>query len=134
MSNKKSRAELEAELRIIRRSRVAEGAVQLLIMIVKCGTGVWIVHYIYLMIESLSGKTTLADIGVSFLGELNISIAIAWMSFFGAVIYGLRQKKLRKDTVERLQTRITELEKGFDEKRSSSNLTKRGDTRPEDKL
>ena len=130
----KSKAELEAEIRFIKRSRIAEGVIQVSNNLIKYGALVWIFHEIYLMIESLSGKTTLADIGVSFLGNLKISVAVAWVSCIVGIIYGLKQKKLRKDTVERLQTRITELERELDVKRSSSNLTKRGDTRPEDRI
>ena len=95
---------------------------------------VLVCRYIYLAIDSLSGKATLADIGVSFLGDLTFSVTIAWLSCSIGIIFGLWQQKLRKDTVERLQMRITELERERDSKRSSSNLTKRGDTRPEDKI
>lgn len=130
----KSRAELEAEIRFIKRSRIAEGVIQVSNNLIKYGALVWVFHEIYLMVESLSGKTTLADIGVSFLGGLKISIVIAWASCIAGIIYGLIQKKLRKDTVERLQTRIAKLERESDPKRSSSNLTTRGDTRPEDRV
>ena len=47
-------------------------------------------------------------------------------------IYGLKQRQLRRNTVERLATRVTELETKFDPNRSSSQITKRGTTRKED--
>ncbi len=52
----------------------------------------------------------------------------------GAGVYGWKQRDLRKTTVERLQSRIKELELKLDSKRSSSHLTPRGDTREEDKI
>ncbi len=50
------------------------------------------------------------------------------------LVYGLYQRHLRRETIERTQGRIRELEKAVDNKRSSSRLTVRGDTRPEDVL
>ena len=93
---------------------------------------VLIARYGFLAIESLSGQTTLADVGIAFLGDVNVSIAIAWVAAIGGIAYGWRQRKLRKDTVERLCARIAQLEKTIGNVRSSSHLTARGETRPED--
>lgn len=84
------------------------------------------------MVDSLSGLSTAADIQLSFL--VDISVYIAWLAGAGGVGYGLHQRKLRRDTVERLQARITELESEVDPGRTSSGLTGRGDTNPEDKI
>lgn len=130
----KSKAELEAELRFIKQSKIAEGVIQVINNLIRYGTILGVSYHLYLAVESLSGRTTLADIGISFLGNLNISVAIAWVSCIVGIVYGMNQKKLKNDTVERLQSRITDLEKEIDPKRSSSNLTKRGETRQEDKL
>lgn len=81
-----------------------------------------------------AGKQTSADIAMSFFGDLKVSITLSLIvGIFGGA-YGLLQRKLRKDTVERLQGRIQELESVIDSRRSSSKLTKRGETRVEDKL
>lgn len=87
-------------------------------------------------IEALAGESTLADIGVQLdVGaNLPLSTLIAWAVALIAVGYGLKQRELRRDSVERLQTRIQDLEKGRDPRRSSSGLTPRGTTRPEDEL
>ena len=134
MAKQKSKAQLEAELRLIKQSRVGEGIILAVLSLIRWGSIVLIVRYIFLSIESLAGKITLTDIGINFLGEVKVSIALAWsIGIFGA-FYGLKQRKLRKDTIERLQLRNTELESQIDSNRSSSKLTVRGETRPEDKL
>ena len=66
-------------------------------------------------------------------GTVEVSVALSWTVALIGTAYGIQQRKLRRDTVERLQTRNIELEKKIDQKRSSSKLTARGDTRPEDK-
>lgn len=130
----KSRAQLEAELAALKRSRGINSAIVLGNNLLKWGGLVLISRYIYYSIDSLAGKTTLADVGISFLGNLEVSITIAWVFGFCGIAYGVWQRKLRRDTVEVLQTRNIELERRIDPGRTSSSLTERGDTREEDKI
>lgn len=130
----KSKAQLEAELKMLRASKTAEGWITIGQSAIRWTAIVFIVRYAYLAIEILSGKSTTADIGINFLANINISVALAWCAALGGIAYGKHQSKLRKDTVERLQDRIQELESDYDQSRSSSNLTPRGETRPEDRL
>lgn len=132
--SKKTKAQLEAELSMLRRSRFSEGTVQVLLSAIRWGAIILIARYSYLSIDALAGKSTLADIGINFLSEIKVSIALAWAAGIGGAAYGLSQKKLRRDTVERLQERIKMLELGYNPERTSSRLTVRGDTRLEDKL
>ena len=81
-------------------------------------------------VEALAGQQTAADIGLT--GNLQISSAVAWLFGGGGVMYGLRQRKLRRDVIETNGTRVSELESAIDPHRSSSRLTRRGDTNPED--
>ncbi len=134
MAAKKSKGQLEAELKVLRQSRNSEGVVQVLISLFRWVGIVLIVRYAYLGIEALAGKSTLADIGVNFLTDINVSVALAWAAGFGGMVYGIKQRELRKDTIERLVGRIKQLEDEVDPNRTSSNLTKRGDTRPEDRV
>ena len=134
MADKKSKMQLETELRLLRQSKASEGIVQVVTSAIRWGAIVLIVRYGYLSIEALSGQQTLADIGVNFLTHIKVSVAVAWSVAAGGVLYGMKQRKLRRDTVERLQKRNQELESRIDPNRSSSELTSRGDTRPEDKL
>ncbi|MBI3775873.1 MAG: hypothetical protein HY273_10030 [Gammaproteobacteria bacterium] len=50
----------------------------------------------------------------------------------GGIYYGRQERKLNKDTIERLSPYQAQYEREHDPKRSSSGLTPRGDTRPED--
>lgn len=86
----------------------------------------------YLSVEALAGQTTAASIGVNILGNLQLGNAIAWLVGASGLAYGYQQRKLRKDEIERLAERNRRLEHKIDPKRSSSELTKRGDSRKED--
>ncbi len=134
MARNKSKGQLEAELKVLRKARFSEGTVSVILSFIRWGAIVLIVRYAYLSIEALSGKTTLADIVVQFLSGVKVSVAIAWTFGIGGLAYGWKQRKLRRDTVERLQKRIQALESKVDLNRTSSQLTPRGDTRPEDKI
>ena len=72
----------------------------------------------------------------SFLVELNSNINLAEILSIvfglGGTGYGWRQKHLRGREIERLSARIKELEERDDPNRSSSGLTPRGSTNPED--
>jgi hypothetical protein len=93
---------------------------------------VGIFYFIYQSVAVLAGKATVADIGIKFLAELGISEALAWLLAGGGMLYGFGQRRLRKNTIERLQSRNQSLEQSLDPNRTSSRLTPRGDTRPED--
>lgn len=99
-------------------------------------------------IHDLAGKETLAnfDLGArletksetvtsSTIGLTNsTSLAILGLIFgFGGILYGRQQARLRKDTVERLHQYQLKYEQTIDPNRTSSTLTVRGETRPEDK-
>jgi len=84
-------------------------------------------------VSSLAGQYTFAKIGVGFLGDFRISETFAYIFGAGGVVYGIKRRRLHQDSVERTAQRISDLEKQLDPKRSSSRLTPRGKTRPEDK-
>jgi hypothetical protein len=83
-------------------------------------------------IRALAGQVTLAQIFVLFSGKAAISQALAWVLGGSGFWYGWRERRLRKDTVERYSQRVRATEMGLDPGRSSSHLTHRGDTNPED--
>ncbi|ABI59731.1 hypothetical protein [Nitrosomonas eutropha] len=129
----KSKNMREAELSFLKLSKILDVCVQLITYLIKWSVIAFVTYYVYLSIISISGKNTSADIAISVLFELELLSKLMALVGVGGTIYGFLQRKLRKDTIERLQTRITELEKDVDQNRSSSNLTKRGDTRLEDR-
>lgn len=97
------------------------------------GGAVMITYWGFRSIEVLSGHSTFADIGVRVLANVSISKAVAWLFGCSGVVYGIKQRRLRRDTIENLQARIKLLEKTIDSKRTTSGLTVRGETREEDK-
>jgi hypothetical protein len=123
---------LRAENRILRKVKTSEGIVSIFNNLTRWGGAVLIVRYVYLMVLALAGHATFADIGLKILGDVKVSETVAWLFGSGSVAYGWHQRKLRKDTVERLQERIQKFERQIDGKRTSSRLTARGNTRPED--
>jgi len=87
----------------------------------------------YLSIKSLSGQVTFADIVIRFISDFRTSRGVAYLFGLGGIGYGVRQRKLRRDNIEESSQRIEHLEKVIDPGRSSSRLTRRGETRPEDR-
>ncbi len=130
---KRSKPELEAENRLLRKWRSTEGTVSVVNTVLKFGAFVLIARYGYLAIDALAGQKTVADIGLNLLSDIKISTAAAWTLAGGGILYGRRQRKLKKDTIERLSSRIKDLERRIDPGRTSSQLTERGDTREEDR-
>ncbi len=132
MAKQKTRAELEAELRFLRRERASRDIASAVNAGIRWGGVVLIARYGYLSIDALAGHQTAANIIVNFLGNFHVSEGLAWLLTAGGATYGLGQNRLRKRIVEHLHGRIRELEERVDPQRSSSNLTPSGDTRPED--
>lgn len=73
-----------------------------------------------------STALTLAENANRIVGTFGLAIGLA------GVLYGRRQAKLRRDVVERLHHYQELWETMKDPNRTSSNLTKRGETRKED--
>lgn len=101
--------------------------------VVPWGSAILIAWYFYKSVSSLAGLYTFAQIGVGFLGDFRISEGIAYLFGAGGVAYGVKRHRLQQENIERTAQRISDLEKRLDPKRSSSRLTPRGKTRPEDK-
>ncbi len=67
------------------------------------------------------------------MGDFKVSEGLSYLFGVGGFGYGMRERKLRRETIERLSKRITDLEKLVDPSRTSSHLTVRGTTNPEDR-
>lgn len=97
---------------------------------------------VYFISINFAGVVTIADINanVSYSdGKESSKLSYFLVSGFGiilgviGVLFGWRQNDLRKHTVSRLHEYQLLYEKSIDPKRTSSDLTQRGDTREEDK-
>ena len=82
----------------------------------------------------MAGKKTDANIVLDFLGGLHVTVALGVPAVLLAIVYGGLQRKLRKDTTEKLSKHIQTLELRVDPARTSSTLTARGNTREIDKI
>lgn len=103
-------------------------------LLIKYGFLAVVAFFAYGAIAVLAGKQTFAQIGIKLLGDIKIANSIGYVVGGSGIIYGRRQKKLKEDVIQKLAPRIKELETKIDPKRSSSGLTERGRTRPEDEL
>jgi hypothetical protein len=123
---------LQAENDFLRRGGIAEEIGKTVRVLLVCGALVAIVYLLGHALEALAGKETDANIFVNLLGKLEASVILSWVVGGAGVVYGRSQMKLRKTTIERLQSRLKSLEEQLDPHRTSSKLTPRGDTNPED--
>ena len=101
--------------------------------LIKCATLVACCYFVYLSIAALSGKETLANVGIKVLGNVRFSEGVCAILTGGGILYGVGQRQLRHRAVKRIGKVHSELERRFDPGRSSSGLTDSGTTRPEDK-
>jgi hypothetical protein len=81
---------------------------------------------------AMAGKETNAKFAISLLGQSAAWKALAIIFGGGGTIYGLAERRTRKRNTEQFEGRIRKYEEMHDPNRSSSNLTRRGDTRPAD--
>jgi hypothetical protein len=84
-------------------------------------------------IAVLAGKFTFAQIGVNFLGSFTVSETISYGVGAAGVVYGLRERSTRRQNIQRMSAQIETLEKKAYPNRTSSHLTDRGTTQPEDR-
>lgn len=91
-------------------------------------------YIFYSCIAELAGKTTLAYFFINLFANITVQAALAVSVSGVSIAYGLWQRRLKKKTTELLHVRIKELESGIDVNRTSSGLTKQGETNPQDRI
>jgi hypothetical protein len=132
-SGPKSLKEKDQDLNFRRYSKALESLTSLGSMLIRYGSVVCCFYFMYRTASVLAGRTTVADIGLKMLGSLSITSAVGYALGTAGTIYGLRERKLRRDKTEYLQDRVQKYEKRLDPKRTSSRLTPRGTTNPQDR-
>jgi hypothetical protein len=130
---KKTYAEIEAELKVLKSSKNAQSIALIGQSAIKYGAYVGMAYFGHLSINALAGQATVATVAFNFLSEMHVSVALGWTFGVAGIIYGRMERSLCRDVIERLSGRISKFEKGIDSRRSSSSLTARGDT-PEDAI
>ena len=101
--------------------------------LIKWGSLLGCVYCGYLTIYSLAGKTTFARILVDFVANMTISRWAAYVFGGGGVLYGVDERRLRRNAVRRLAPSRIQYEQGLDPNRSSSGLTATGETSAEER-
>jgi len=121
MARSKTKAELEAEIRFLRKQSRHEALTAIATQLVKWGGLSFIAWATYLSIAVLAGRSTQARILVSVLGDIRFTQTVSWALAVGGTSYGVAQARLRKRTEKRLGNRVKELEQELDAHRSSSS-------------
>ena len=85
------------------------------------------------VLVAYAGKSTMADVALRLVADLQIDRAAAYIFGGGGVAYGLQQRRLLRRNIARLTPRAKELETRIDPDRSSSGLTATGTTPPRDR-
>jgi len=116
------------------KTRRIDGVVSTIQVAIKWFSLVGIAWLFYLSIKAVAGQYTFADIGVRFIGNFKISEGLAYLFGVGGISYGYKERRLRRSTIERLAPRNAALEKALDPNRTSSKLTTKGTTSPEDSI
>lgn len=128
-SEQPTRPQLEFMLKFRRIDVVQTIVVQVIRWGVLLGLG----RYFYLTMAILAGKQTLANIAFQFLTSMKVSQSIAYLFGAGGIMYGYGERRVRQRNIKRLAGSKNELERMLDPKRTSSNISPRGTTRPGDK-
>jgi hypothetical protein len=125
--------ELAADLRALRRFRRADGTASVVRVLSKWVPLAIIARYAYLAIAALAGQDTKAELLLSVLTEAELKVSLAWAIGGVGVLYGLVQRELRRQVIARYAPYLSQAELALDPARSSSDLTPRGDTPPDDR-
>ena len=92
----------------------------------------WCAHEFSNAFIVYAGKNSFADLTLRVLANVTVVWELSLtLSGISVTLY-LRERRLHRDTRQRLTARITELELKIDPKRTSSHLTPRGQTRKDD--
>ena len=92
----------------------------------------WCAHEISKTFIAYAGRDSIADLTLRVLANISVVWELSLtLSGISVTLY-VRERKLHRDTRERLTARVTELELKIDPKRTSSHLTPRGQTRKDD--
>jgi hypothetical protein len=132
VASKKTRAQLEAELNVLRRLRGSNAVASVLNNLIRWSGICGIFYFVYKAAAAFAGQHTAADLNVWLFGGLDLRTTAPWGVSLFAVVYGLLQRRLRRRNIVRMSARITELEMEVDTGRTSSNLAPHGGTNPLD--
>lgn len=85
-------------------------------------------------VRALAGLDTKAQFILGWFTSADNDFGMPWVIAIGALILARRERTLRRNKTEQMQSHILSLETRLDPRRSSSGLTPTGDSNPEDAL
>ena len=132
MAKDKEPISSEDSVRIHKIHAIADAVVKLGSEAFKWGSLGAIAYFFAPSFEALAGKETTPNFSLELLMNKHFATIMAILFGTGGIVYGRKQAKLRKDTIERLHQYQVKHETEKDLKRTSSQLSPRGDTRKED--
>lgn len=98
---------------------------------IRCAAAVAAIYFSQFLVAPFAGKDTMLALNVALLGDIKFAVSIGLTG--AAAAWAVVERSLRHRKVEHLQGRVKELEKQLDPGRTSSRLTTKGKTNPEDK-
>ena len=101
--------------------------------IFKWGTLIYFIYAGSEVLKEFAGKSTYADVTFSWIMSERLASVLGLIFGAGGMLYGRRQARLRKDTVEKMHQFQVKYEESVNVNRTSSGLTCRGDTHEDDK-
>lgn len=101
--------------------------------LVTCIAFIVIAYFVTDASKVLAGQETIAEFVLAVLLPVNFRAWSCYAVILIALGFGFWQQRLRKRAIAEMAGRIVYLEGEADPKRSSSQLTSTGDTRPEDR-
>lgn len=128
----RSREQLLAEIDRLKANTLIHEVGSIARTFIRFGTIAFCAYMAKEALVALAGKVTTANILVEFLSSISVNVAIAWTLAVFGVGYGVLERRMRKRAVRHLAERKAALELRLDPKRSTSGLTRTGDTSPED--
>lgn len=105
---------------------------QVLTVAVRWGFAFLIAMQMSQAVQSMAGKQTDADVNINAIFGIEVKDVLMSSVAVGGVLYGLRQRQLRQDTIQENSEYQKALEQVHDPTRTSSHLTTRGTTNPKD--
>jgi hypothetical protein len=101
--------------------------------LIKWGSIAFIAYQTRMAAVAFAGENTAATLALSIIGDIKTTHGI-YITISGlSVVFGLRERHLRRLNSKNMGGHIERLEKLIDPNRTSSGITKSGTTRPEDK-
>lgn len=136
MARKRSKAEVQADVTMHRTQVFTDAIVKIVSLVIQWGALVlifWIsAPALKVAVVALAGKKTVANFTFEWLMSKHATPVLSFVISVGSIVYGVKQSRLRRDTIKRFHKYQLKYETEIDPGRSSSELAPTGDTRKED--